>query len=149
MSAETKKVLEMLTAGKISAEDAERLLDKLSNGAAGQSPQAGATNPQNASATTTASTGAAPGGKRPRFLRIQVERPGREEVNVRVPLSVARGGRHWMAFLPSRVAEKLSEHGINLGSLDSMSDEDFQEALDRINVDVQKGNGKKVRIYAE
>ncbi|HLW83353.1 MAG TPA: hypothetical protein VKS20_15045 [Candidatus Acidoferrales bacterium] len=149
MSAETKKVLEMLAAGKISTEDAERLLDKLSNGPAGQSSQAGATNLQNASGTTAASTGAAAGGKRPKFLRIQVERPGREEVNVRVPLSVARGERHWMAFLPSRVAEKLSEHGIDFGSLDAMSDEEFQAALDRINVDIQKGNGKKVRIYAE
>lgn len=149
MSAETKKVLEMLAAGKISAEDAERLLDKLSNSAAAQTAQAGATNPQNVSGTTAASTGATPGGKRPKFLRIQVERPGREDVNVRVPLSVARGGRQWMAFLPSRVAEKLSKHGINFGSLDAMSDDEFQAALDRINVDVEKGNGKKVRIYAE
>lgn len=144
MSAETKKVLEMLAAGKISPEDAERLLDKLSGAAQGaQSDTAGATT---ASANAP---GSAAGTKRPRFLRIQVERPGREDVNVRVPLSVARGGRHWMAFLPTGVADRLNEYGIHFGSLDEMSDAEFQAALDRINVDVVKGNGKRVRVYAE
>lgn len=147
MSAETKKVLEMLAAGKISAEDAERLLDKLSGAA--QANESGTTDAQNAARTSTGAQTAAQGAKRPRYLRIQVERPGRHEVNLRVPLSLARGGRHWMASLPSSVVEKLSEHGIDFGSLGAVSDEEFQAALDRINVDIQKGNGKKVRIYAE
>lgn len=148
MSAETKKVLEMLAAGKISADDAERLLDKLSGGAA-QATESGATDSQTAAGAAAGAQTAAQGAKRPRYLHIQVERPGRHEVNMRVPLSLARGGRHWMAFLPSGVAEKLSEHGINFDSLDAMSDEEFQAALDRVNVNIQSGNGKKVRIYAE
>jgi ParB-like chromosome segregation protein Spo0J len=148
MSAETKKVLEMLAAGKISAEDAERLLDKLS-GAAAQATETGAQNSQTAAGSGAAAPGNAPAAKRPKFLRIQVERPGREDVNVRVPLSVARGGRYWMAFLPVRVAEKLSEYGIDFASLDAMNDQDFQAAIDRINVDVQGRNGKRVHISAE
>jgi hypothetical protein len=135
--------LELLAAGKISPEDAERLLDKVT--AAASSPEQ--SNSQTPGATANA--GGASGSRRPRFIRVQVERPGREGVNVRVPLSFARGGRHWMAFLPTRVAEKLQEHGIDFGSLDAMNDEDFQKAMERINVDIEGRSGNKVRIFAE
>jgi len=147
MSAETKKVLEMLAAGKISQEDAERLLDKLSG--ASQFASSDAANPQTGAAGSAATAASATGVKRPRFLHIQVERPGRNNVDVRVPLSIARGGRHWMAFLPVGVAEKLNDYGIQFGSFDEMSDQELQAALDRVNVDIAKGNGKRVRIYAE
>ena len=147
MSAETKKVLEMLAAGKISQEDAERLLDKMS-GAASSTPSDGANPQTRAGATPSAATNAT-AAKRPRFLHIQVERPGRNNVDVRVPLSLARGGRHWMAFLPIGVAERLNEYGVQFGSLGEMSDQELQDALNRINVDIAKSNGKRVRIYAE
>ncbi|HKV27711.1 MAG TPA: hypothetical protein VJN90_05505 [Candidatus Acidoferrales bacterium] len=141
MSAETKKILEMLVAGKISPQDAERLLDKLSSAApAGE--------PSGAQAGGAAATGGtAP--QRPRYVHIHVDRPGRDDVHVRVPISSMRGGAHWMAFLPVRVAEKLSEYGIDFGSLDAMNEEQFRRAMDRINVDIQQHNGKHVRIYAE
>lgn len=54
-----------------------------------------------------------------------------------------------MAFLPRAVAERLDEYGVHFGSLDEMSDTEFQAALDRLNVDLIKGNGKRGRIYAE
>ena len=38
MTAERKKILDMLAEGKISAEDAERLLDKISDSAAEATP---------------------------------------------------------------------------------------------------------------
>lgn len=147
MSAETKKVLELLAAGKISHEDAERLLDKLSGSA--KSAQRDATDTGTIVAGVAATAGNPSPPRRPRFLHIQIERPGRDNVDVRVPLSVARGGRHWMAFLPRGVAEKLNEYGVQFGSFDEMSDAEFQATLDRINVDVVKGNGKRVRVYAE
>ncbi|MGB6874966.1 MAG: hypothetical protein WBD87_02930 [Candidatus Acidiferrales bacterium] len=143
MSAETKKILEMLAAGNISPDDAERLLDKLSGASAEQA------NSQTTAGPTTGAPGNAPGAKKPRFLRIQVQRPGREDVDVRVPLGVARCGRHWAAFLPLRVADKLSEYGIDFGSLDAMNDQEFQAAIDRMNVNIQGRNGKRVRVYAE
>lgn len=146
MSAETKKVLEMLAAGKISQQDAERLLDKLSGTPSAQSDVASA---PTGAAGNTASAANSAGSKRPRFLHVQVERPGRENVDMRVPLSIARGARHWMAFLPTGVAERLNEFGVHLGSLDEMTDQELQAALDRINVEIAKGNGKRVRIYAE
>lgn len=143
MSAETKKILEMLAAGKISQEDAERLLDKLS----GAAPSADAPGSQTDSSSVPGAGNA--GARRPRYVRIEVERPGRDDVHVRVPISNMRGGAHWMAFLPTGVAEKLSEFAIDFGCLDKMNDEQFRRAMDRINVDVQGRSGKRVRIYTE
>ena len=143
MSAETKKILEMLAAGKITQEDAERLLDKLSGGAPAETPGS------QANGGSTPSAGNSAGAQRPRYIRIEVERPGRDDVNIRVPISNMRGGAHWMAFLPVSVAEKLSDFGIDFGSLDKMNDEQFRRAVDRISVDVEGRSGKRVRIYAE
>jgi hypothetical protein len=148
MSAETKKILEMLAAGKISQEDAERLLDKVSGAAAAPETSGHQANP-GTNATSAPAGGSASEPQRPRYIHIQVDRPGRDDVNVRVPISSVRGGAHWMAFLPLRVADKLSEYGIDLGCLEKMNDEQFRKAMDRINVDVQSRSGKRVRIYAE
>lgn len=142
MSIETKKVLEMLAEGKISSEDAERLLDKLSGAgnanAAAQSEQA---KPHANSARTA-------GAKRPRFLRIQVERPGRGDLNMRVPLSYARYGQVF-SVLPPRVAEKLEGYGVRVGAFSRMSDEEFQRLVEEMNIDIEAEHGKKIRIYAE
>jgi len=145
MSAETRKVLEMLAAGKISTEDAERLLDKLS----GATAQANAANSQAASGASPDAGGSIPHTRRPRFLHIKVQRPDGRDTDVRVPLGAVRSGRHWTAFLPLRVAEKLSEYGIDFGSLDAMSEPEFQAAIDRMNIHIQSHNGKNVLIYAE
>ena len=72
MSEERKKVLEMLAAGKITAEEAEKLLDKLSSNASNET--AGAKTPPASAATGTA---------KPKYLRIVVDQPGHKEVNVR------------------------------------------------------------------
>jgi SHOCT-like protein len=144
MSVETKKVLEMLAAGKISPEDAERLLDKLTGAAAQGDASKSQANP-----AADAPAGGAAQAKRPHFLHIKVERPDGRDTDVRVPLSAVRCGRHWTAFLPLRVADKLSEYGIDLGSLDAMNEQEFQAAIERMNVRIQSHNGKNVYIYAE
>lgn len=143
MSAETKKVLEMLAAGKISQEDAERLLDKLSGPGSASAEQPNA--PANAGAGPT-KTSEAP---RLRFIRIQIDRPGKDDINMRVPLSNLRGGTHWMAFLPIRLADKLNEYGLDFGSLDRMNEQEFRKAMEQMNIDIQARSGKRVRIYAE
>jgi hypothetical protein len=138
MSAERKKVLEMLAEGKISAEDAERLLDKIS-GSAPETVPVGAAQP--------GETAAPP--KKPRYLRILVERPGEDNVNVRVPLAFTRTGSRLLAVLPRRVSDRLSEQGIDLAALSMLNDEDLAKALEELHVDIEKGNGKKVKIFCE
>lgn len=146
MSAETKKILEMLAAGKLSTEDAERLLDKVS----GSPPSEPTSSPTSTEPGTTDASGGATKARKPRYLRIQVERPGRENVNMRVPLAFVRGGQLF-SVLPAGIAEKLQEHGIGIGGFNfsRMGDPEFQKALDELNIDIDKGDGKRVRIFAE
>lgn len=138
MWTERRKVLEMLAEGKISAEDAERLLEKLS--ASGGSP---AGTEQHAGEERSSQ------GQKPRYLRILVDSPDRNQVNVRVPLSFIRTGVGLAAVLPRRVNEKLIEKGIDLTGLSSLKGDELDQALQELNVDVDARNGKKVRIFCE
>jgi hypothetical protein len=131
------KVLEMLAAGKITAADADKLIEKLATPATERA--GGAEKTQESSA---------PGAK-PRFLRIQVEKPGQENVNLRIPLGFLGKGRRMLGVLPIGVGEKLAEHGVDLSAFAAVSDEDFAEAVRSTNIDIDKGNGKKVRIFCE
>jgi hypothetical protein len=138
MSEERKKVLEMLAAGKITADEAEKLLDKLSSTAANATP--GAEPPQSSTA---------PGATKPKYLRIVVDQPGRDQVNMRVPLSFLGSAKSLLAIIPKRVSERLAEHGINAGSFATMNIDDLGKAMRELNVDVDEGGGKKVRIFCE
>jgi len=137
MSAETKKVLEMLAEGKITPDDADKLLVKLSGNSTETNSEA---SPSPASTSTTSSS------TKPRNLRIMVEKPGHEPVNVRVPLNFARKGSRLLAVLPDRVREKLADQGINLSGLD---DKEWAETVENMNIDIEQGNGKKVKIFCE
>jgi hypothetical protein len=138
MSEERKKVLEMLAAGKITAEEAERLLDKLSASAA--NPPSGAQPSPPPSST---------GPANPKYLRIVVDHPGREQVNMRVPLAFVGTGTRLLAVMPQRVTERLAEFGIDAQVLSAAKCADLGQAMREINVDIERGNGKKVRIYCE
>jgi hypothetical protein len=138
MSAERKQVLEMLAEGKITAQDAERLLDRIEKPATEVSP---------AKNTPVAESGA--GSKKLRYLRILVERPGEDNVNVRVPLAFTRTGARLLAVMPRRVTERLVEHGIDLEALGALKGEELGQALEELNVDIEKGDGKKVKIFCE
>jgi len=137
MNEERKKVLEMLAAGKITAEEAEKLLDKLAATASGQSAGGEA-------APASCTSGKA------KYLRIIVDAPGsKDQVNMRVPLSLVGTGRRLLAIMPQRVSERLSEYGIDAGIFSAVNIENLEEAVRELNVDVEHGDGKKVRIYCE
>ncbi len=131
MSVETRKVLDMFSAGKITFEDAERLLDKL------------ATTSDTGSKDGKAGAGAAPAVKK--FLRVLIERPGGDDVNVRVPLSFLRSGVRLAGILPPSVVEKLHAEGIDPGSFASQA----EESLDELHVDMETKSGKHVRVFCE
>jgi len=89
MSEETRRVLEMLSSGKVSVQEAEQLL------------QAVATPSQNADEKKG----------EPRYFRILVNKPEREgrkaeAVNIRVPMTVVRGGLRLGALFPGMLGKK-------------------------------------------
>jgi len=138
MSVETRKVLEMLAAGKITSDDAERLLDKLAAAPVKESPESGAPESPNGTGATT-----------PRkYLRILINGEGKD-VNVRVPLSFVRTGVGLMAVLPPRVADKLHDKGFDLSALKDLKGDELNEALNTLNINIDSSDGKHVRVFCE
>ena len=134
MSQETKKVLEMLASGQITASDAEKLLEKL-----------GTSGP----AAAAASEGNATPAQKLRFLRVVVDSPDRDQVNVRVPLAILRTGIKLLAVLPPKVSERLADQGIDLSALRDLPREELVEHLKDLHIDVDSKNGEKVRVFCE
>jgi hypothetical protein len=132
------KVLEMLSAGKITAADAEKLLQKLEG-----------------TASDAASGEEAPGEKsgaekkNPKYLRIVVDSPGKEQVNVRVPFAFVRANMKLVNVLPERLSERLADYGIAVGGIAAVRGLGDGGAIEDLDVEVEKPNGKKVRIFCE
>ena len=144
MSAETRKVLEMMAEGKITSEDAERLLDKLAGTRPSSEGENGATNAPSPSVSK----------QRPavlRFLRVVINADDAEkhDVNVKVPLSFLRSGVKLLGMLPPRVARKLNDKGVNLDFLSELRPEDLDEALNALHVEVDTDEGQHVRVFCE
>jgi hypothetical protein len=134
MSQERKKVLEMLAKGTISVADAERLLEKIAE-------------PDAPEARAEGRSSSEPG--KPRFMRIVIDKPGQDQVNIRMPLSFMRSGTGLLAVLPTRINEKLAELGVDFSARGAMNEKEWAEAIENMNIDIEKGNGKKVRIFCE
>jgi hypothetical protein len=143
MSVETRKVLDMLAEGKINAEQADKLLDKLS--ALGEHDAKG---DEALPSSSDASCSCTPPSKA-RFLRIVVDKPGHDQVNVRIPLAFARSGSRLLAVLPTRVREKLADQGIDFAAIGSLNAEDWSNAVENMNIDIANGNGKTVKVFCE
>jgi len=144
MSAETKQVLEMLKDGKITTEDAEKLLDKLS----GALPNASSEPSSAAAAGGQSGVNATRTSAKPRYLRVMVQRPGRENVNMRIPLALAKAGT-WLALIPPGVRARLADHEFDLSSLRDLNPEQLSEVIENTNIDIDREDGRKVRIYCE
>ena len=149
MSDERKQVLDMLAAGKIGVEDAERLLAKLEK--------------LNEPEETIEETEAEPavrrivktfeiGGAKPKalkYLRVLVDSSDGDVVNIRVPLALVRTGIKLSAMLPSDATEKLNRKGVDLSQLNGLAGDDLIEALRELNIDVDSSDGDKVRVFCE
>jgi hypothetical protein len=136
MSAETRKVLDMLAEGKITSADAERLLDKLA-----AAPDVDGSNGVNGNEASAA----APATPHKKYLRVQMERPGGDDVNVRVPLSFVRSGLKLGTLLPPKVVEKMQMEGID----PKFFSEHANDVLDDLHVDMDTKSGKRVRVFCE
>ena len=148
MTEETRRVLELLAQGKITVDEADRLLRAI--GAppdTAKAPASGGPPPDPSTAKT------------PRFIRIEVHkaRPGcdrPEDVNIRVPIAIVKGGMRLGAILPGfvgdQVASRLRERGLNfdLSKLDPAAIDAVMRELSDSAIDVDAGKAQ-VRITCE
>ena len=163
MSESQKKILDMLAQGKISVEDAHRLLSAVGaeEGGYGEAGHKNAGHEAGDFANKVLSKG--------KYLRVTVT-PGEEgingkgnlfqdgnvgRVNVRVPLSLVRAGIKLTSLIPPDALDKansaLREKGINFDVRNIKQDdiEELIEALGDMQIDVEGGKGEKVKVYVE
>ncbi len=140
MSHERKQVLELLAQGKITAAEAERLLDKLE-----QSEPSSEEETPSESGTSDVE----PAARLPKYLRIHVDGSDGEKVNIRVPVALIKTGIKLSTMLPDRANERLEEKGIDLSQFSGKEGDELLEALRELTVDVDGSDGETVRIYCE
>ena len=144
MNEHRRQILQMLSEGKINADEAERLIAALEEPSAGKSSD-------NVSGSEAKA--------RPKYLRVQVDseddggRDGPTKVNVRVPMQLLRAGVKLAGLIPAqalhRANDAIHEQGIPF-DLSQIKPENLEELIDQLSdlsVDVdQKDRESKVKV---
>lgn len=139
-----KKVLEMLSEGKINAEEADRLLDRLS-ALDEKAPGGEVARPLDA-----AEQSGAPGQRKaPRFLRVVANSSDGDKVNVRVPIALIKTGIKLGALLPRQARQVMEEKGLDLSALSELDPDEMVRAFAELTVDAESSNGDSVQIFCE
>jgi hypothetical protein len=143
MSDNTRRILDMVAAGKISADEAAKLISALGEESGGRVDE------KTAAARLI-----------PRFLRVTVnpapssDRDAPEKVNIRVPVSLIRAGMKFSSLIPEDASREvdlaLAEKGIkfNLKNINEENLGELMAALTDLEVDIDDGKGR-VQIHAE
>jgi hypothetical protein len=145
MSEERARILNMLAAGKISAEEAEGLLDALDS----RAPETG-TGESVIKGDPTPLLEALP-----KNLYVKVLSTNGDNVDVKVPLALVRSGLKLTSLVPPEAMDKINEEMMGKGiTLDfsNMKPEDideFVEALRDMEVNVKSADGDNVRVWCE
>src|SRR5476651_170522 len=146
---DTRRILDMLAQGKITVDDADRLLKAVSAEPAVE---------------TAAADTAADGRPRTRWIRINIHKPAKDEthrakdVNIRVPIAVVKGGMRLGAligtFAGEKAAQRMKDRGLDLdlsainGDLSRMNGPEFDmflKSLEEANIEIDDGKSQ-VRI---
>ena len=154
---DTRRILDMLSQGKITVDEADRLIKAVT-----------ADQPAGTAAADNSAAGTMADGKpRPRWFRINIHKPAKDEshrpkdVNIRVPIAVAKGGIRLGAiiatFAGEKAAKQMKDRGVDLdlstinGDLSRMNGVEFDafmKSLDDMNIEIDDGKSQ-VRITTE
>jgi hypothetical protein len=154
---DTRRILDMLSQGKITVDDADRLIQAVT-----------AERPADTPAGDTAAADTAADGKRAmRWFRINIHKPAKDEahrakdVNIRVPVAVVKGGMRLGAiiatFAGKNAAHKMKKDGVDIdlstinGDLSRMNGPEFDtflKSLDETDIEIDDGKAR-VRITCE
>jgi SHOCT-like protein len=143
MNEQRRQILQMLAEGKITADEAERLIEALEREQP-ESPPGAASRPK----------------PRPKYLRVMVswadssgvDGPGR--VNIRIPLQLLRAGVRLTSLVPpqalAKVNAELNRSGvpIDLTELKPQHLEELIEQLDDVTIDVDDPD-TTVQVFCE
>jgi hypothetical protein len=146
MSENRKQILEMLSSGRVNADEADRLLGALETD-----------NPQSSAAGSAKNPGPQ------KYLRVVVDAAdagadGPVKVNVRIPLQLLRAGVRLAGLIPSQALHKANDalraQGVPI-DLSQVKPENLEELIEQlhdlsIDVDAHEKDGKvNVRVFCE
>lgn len=144
MSDDRTRILSLLADGKISADEAERLLDALDS---------------QKSTGATASASAIKGDPEPlitalpKYFYVKVTSLDGDNVNVKIPIALVRSGLKLTSLIPPQAMEQINtsmaQHGMSI-DFTNLKAEDIDElvtTLHDMEIDVDGKNGEKVHIY--
>jgi hypothetical protein len=142
MSDDIRRVLDLLAQGKVTVEEADRLLRAVT-----------ADEPRRQNEPSAAD--------RPklRWLRIAVHKPARDghhdkDVNIRVPIAIIKSGMRLGALIPGMAGEQVSarlrERGLDIdfSKLDAAAIDDMLKEISDTNIEIDAGRAQ-VRITCE
>ena len=146
MSDDRSRILTMLAGGKISSEEAERLLDALD-------------------ARKASEASAAPGGSAiagdpepllralPKYLYVKVTAVNGDNVDVKIPIALVRSGLKLTSLIPPQAMDQInasmSQHGMSV-DYTNLKPDDIDELISilrEMEVNVDSQNGDKVRVF--
>jgi hypothetical protein len=140
MSEDRRQILQMLAEGKVTAEEAERLIAALEAG------------------PVSATADRAPRSGSPKYLRVMVDTEDAAaaptKVNIRVPMQLLRAGVRLSALIPAQARDQvnasLRQNGVpfDISQLKPENLEDLIEQLNDLTVDVDQDK-TKVRVFCE
>ena len=141
MDPDRRSILQMLADGKVSADEAERLIAAMER------------NGQSTPATTAGRSGS------PKYLRVLVDtdEPGQggpTKVNIRVPMALLRAGVRLTSLMPPQAREhinaEMAKNGVpfDIGQMRPENLEDMLDQLNDLQVDVDQER-TKVRVFCE
>lgn len=150
MNEHRRQILQMLSDGKINADEAERLITAME---------------QPTSSSSSADSGSTPTVKpRPKYLRVVVDseddggHEGPTKVNVRVPMQLLRAGVRLASLIPApalnRANHAMHAKGVPI-DLTQIKPENLEELVEQLNdltVDVDQKDQYakvKVRVFCE
>jgi hypothetical protein len=155
MNENRRQILEMLSAGKITADEAERLIAAV---------ETERTTPAGEYSGSLAGANGATVKTRAKYLRVLVEADesmtgmkGQTTVNVRVPMKLLRAGVRLASLIPVQLHQQLDDalnkHGVPL-TLSQIRPENLEELIDHledltVDVNGSEGNATKVRVFCE
>jgi hypothetical protein len=144
VSEHVRQVLEMLAAGRITTEEADRLINAL----------------QEPASRATGGTTQEPARPKPRYLRVMVDtvdpKEGPIKVNVRVPFMLLRAGVRLASILPSSASQEINralrKEGIDF-DISKLKPENLDELIDELRdltVDVgNERNDLNIKVFTE
>ena len=144
MNEDRKRILDMLAAGKLTADEAEMLLDALPSPPDSAAKTAGATAVQGFDKVM-----AAPGA--PKYLFVRVD--GKDKVDVKVPLGLLRAGLKLTSLIPPQAMDEINKSmsqagmSIDFNNLKAEDIEEIIQSLREMEVNVVSESGDNIKVF--